>query len=116
VDSNLKLVANDKIIAMNAKQAKGYFERLLGLMFKKELNKGSALVIPFCNWIHTFFMRFTIDVIYINSEYKVVDLIIGLKPWRYTMPRLKADHVIELPQSTLSSLDIKKGELIKCLD
>lgn len=112
----MKLVLENTILATNAKLAKGFFERLIGLMFKKKLEHGNALIIPYCNWIHTFFMRFPIDVIYINEEYKIVDSIIALKPWNITSPRIKAQHVIELPNGSLSNIEIKKGVLVRCID
>jgi uncharacterized protein len=89
---------------------------MFGLMFRKKPDAGFAMVIPFCNWIHTFFMRFDIDVIYLDADYRVVDSISGLRPWRMTRPRMKAQHVVEFPGETLSGTDIKKGVLVKCLD
>ncbi len=76
----------DKIIAFTklqspychfrVKVAKSFFSRFKGLMGgQKNLAKDQALVITKCNSIHTFFMKFDIDAVFVDEEYKVVEII-----------------------------------------
>ena len=61
--------------------ANSFFTRLAGLMFRKKLPKATALLLTSCNSVHMCFMRFAIDVIYVDQEYKVIKVVENLKPW-----------------------------------
>ena len=56
--------------------ANNFFVRLAGLMFRKELPKGTGLLLTSCNSVHMCFMRFAIDVIYVDKEYKIIKIVI----------------------------------------
>ena len=61
--------------------ANSFFTRLAGLMFRKELPQATALLLTSCNSVHMCFMRFAIDVIYVDQEFKVIKVVENLKPW-----------------------------------
>ena len=61
--------------------ARGFWSRFRGWMGRKPL-PGTALLIYPCSSVHTFFMQAAIDVVFLNSEGRVVKLVEGLKPWR----------------------------------
>ncbi len=88
--------------------AKGFFERLVGLMGESELQHGEGLWIEPCNSIHTFFMKFPIDVLYLDREGKVVEIQREIKPWRVAKPVFNAHSVIELPSG--STRHLRKGD------
>lgn len=88
------------------------FMRVKGLMFRKSLEDNSGIIIVPCNSIHTFFMRFNIDVIFLDSENKIVKIVRNLRPWRMTRMYLKAKKVIELNGGELPE-NIKEGEKVK---
>ena len=67
-----------------------------GLQGRDGLPEGSALVIAPTNAIHTFFMKFPIDVLFITKDGRVVKIKHGLKPWRVASCFL-AYAVVELP-------------------
>lgn len=73
-----------------------FFTRLRGLMFKKHLDASSGLLIQKCSSIHTCFMRFPIDVIYLDKDYTVLysETVI---PWRIGKIVKHTKHVLELP-------------------
>lgn len=106
-----------KTIASKASLADSFMERALGLMFSKDLGNRDALIIEPTNSIHTFFMNYPIDVIFINSDYKVVKVFRKLKPWRMTRMYFTASKAIELMGGTLEE-DISPGEYleIKCIN
>jgi uncharacterized membrane protein (UPF0127 family) len=74
---------------------------------------GQGLWIVPSRGVHTFAMRFPIDVIYLDSDKVVVHLEENLKPWRLAPVRLKATSVLELPCRTLSSTQTAIGDKIE---
>lgn len=96
-------------IANKVHIADDFFSRFFGLMGKKRLANEECMWIKRCNNIHTHFMKFAIDVIYLNKELEVLDIKENIVPWRFTLPVLGADSVIEFPaQSILKK--VKKGD------
>ena len=89
--------------------------RLCGLMFRRTLAQGHALWIRPCNGVHTFWMRFAIDVIYLDRELRVVRLIENLRPFRLTMPQRTARSVIELPAHTIAQAGIRLGDQLRAV-
>ena len=94
--------------------ARSYFERFLGLMGKKGIPGDEALLFPRCNSIHTFFMRFPIDVIMVSGEGRVVEVCESMGPWRMQLPRFKAKHVIEMKAGLARELGISAGTQLHC--
>lgn len=82
------------------KIADNYFKRLMGLMFKKDIDYGLLIVLKYGSAIHTCFMFFTIDV-YFLDENRIVFEKARLKPWRYYKPSKKAKYVLEVKENTL---------------
>jgi len=78
-------------------------KRLRGLLGKKELAKGRALIIKPCSSVHSFFMQFTIDLIFLDQQNRVVKIIPNFKPFRITRPYFHAVSVVELPSGTINS-------------
>jgi uncharacterized membrane protein (UPF0127 family) len=85
------------------------WKRSVGLIGRRSLESGSGLWIAPCNGIHTLFMRFAIDVIFLNEAGEVIHLAPSLKPWRIFGPILKSCVVIELPAGTIERSGIKLG-------
>ncbi len=96
------------------KTAQGFWERLIGLMFTEKMYGFDGLLIPKCNSIHTFFMHYPLDVVFMDTEFKIVKIIRNLKPWRMTGIYLKASQVLELSEGTLDK-KISVGDKIVCL-
>lgn len=58
-----------------------FFTRLAGLMFRQKLPPATGLLLAPCNSVHMCFMRFAIDVVYIDKEFKILKVVNNLKPW-----------------------------------
>jgi uncharacterized membrane protein (UPF0127 family) len=101
----------EKILSNNILVADDPVSRVIGLMFKKS-PKGDGLLLEPCNSIHTFFMRYSLDVIFLNKSNVVVKIIRDLKPWRMTFIYFKARKTLELPAGKLPS-DIKEGDVLE---
>lgn len=111
----MKILINEKKILSEVKIAKNSIDRLKGLMFDHDMKDMDAFFIPHCNWIHTMFMKFPIDVVYLDNKYKVIDTDSNVLPWRMCMPRFKARHVLELKSGFLLNNKICTGEVLRCI-
>jgi len=100
------------IIANNVVVARGALQRMQGLLGKKSIAYDKALVIEKCNSVHTFFMQFAIDVLFVDKNNKIVGICPALKPWRLSPVFLKASFVIELPAGTIFSAIAQIGDII----
>jgi len=89
------------------------FNRLKGLLGKKELKRGEALILKPCNSVHTFFMRFPIDVIFVGREDTIVGIQTDCKPWRLTPVYWRAHYAIEFPAGTLLESRTAVGDRIQ---
>ena len=71
-----------EILGVNADVAEGFSERARGLIGRPRPGKGRGLLIPRCNAIHTFFMRYPIDVQFLDGDGNVVKTVRNIRPWR----------------------------------
>lgn len=102
----------DKIISKDILIADTLVTRLIGLMFRKNLLGAEGLLLNPCNSIHTFFMRYNLDIVFISSENRVVKIIRGIKPWRMTWIYLRAKKTLELPAGKLPK-DLEEGDFLE---
>jgi len=86
-------------------------DRRKGLLGRESFEKGSAMVIAPSNAIHTFFMRFPIDVLFVRRDGVVVKVRRNIPPWR-AAAALWAYAVIELPAGTLEVDDVRVGDAV----
>ena len=61
--------------------ADSFLARLAGLMFRRRLPPATGLLLIPCNSVHMCFMRFAIDVVYIDKDYNIIKVVRNLKPW-----------------------------------
>ncbi len=104
------------LIAASAKIADNPWDRLIGLMFSEKMNGFDGLIFIPGKSIHTCFMRYDIDVVFLNKENKVVSVVEKMKPWRFTKFYLKATKALELPAGKLKNL-LQAGDevVIECI-
>ncbi len=100
-------------LATRAHVADTFFTRLRGLIGRKGLNPGEGLVIIPCKGVHMWFMRFPIDVIYINAQGEVVDVDEHLRPWAIGRPRRTSRLVVELPAGTIAATGTQPGDRVE---
>ena len=96
--------------------ADSFFRRFLGLMGRKKLAQGTGLLIAPCNSIHMCFMRFKIDVVYLDKDYRIIKTVADIHPWIGFSCCWKAWAVIELPAGEIKRLGIEKGRILRRLD
>jgi uncharacterized membrane protein (UPF0127 family) len=103
---------SDETIASQVELALTSADRRRGLLGRTSLDLGAALVISPCWSIHTAFMRFAIDVLFVDGTGRAMRIVHGLGPWRIAVaPRAHA--VIELPAGSLRARDVRLGDEIR---
>jgi len=107
----LRNTRTDRLIAQSVIPACESDARRKGLLGRDSFAKGSAMVIAPSNAIHTFFMRFPIDALFVRRNGVVVKVRRNIPPWR-AAAALWAYAVIELPAGTLAADDVRVGDVL----
>lgn len=98
----MKAFSNNLIVVNNVNMAKSFSSRFIGLLNKKSINDEGLLLMN-CSSIHCFFMKFTIDVVYLSKEMVVMDKE-TVKPWKIGKIVKNTKHVLELPEGTANNI------------
>ncbi|MBO6179345.1 MAG: DUF192 domain-containing protein [Selenomonadaceae bacterium] len=89
--------------------ADNFFRRFLGLMGRKALHENEGLLITPCNSIHMLFMRFAIDAVYLDNDFKVLKVTKNLLPWLGFSLCFGAKSVLEVKTGVAEALGIVEG-------
>ena len=122
-------LTENKVVVENLKIAEKYSEKMKGLLGRNEIAADEGLLIKNCNWVHTFFMKFPIDIVFLKAQitsilrlprrpaedgqikstdyagkgiYKVIKILYNKNPWQIGSPVWEADSVLELKAGTSS--------------
>ncbi len=109
----VKISYKGKLLTNNVLVANTISSRMLGLMFKTKVQNGAdGLLIDPCNSIHTFFMKFPLDIVFMGRNGEVIKIIRNIVPWRMTCIYFKAVKTLELPAGKLP-LDLLEGDCLE---
>jgi len=86
--------------------------RKTGLLKHTSLADGEAMVIAPSNAVHTWFMRFDLDLVFVKRDGQVVKTRAGVKPWRMSAA-LRAFAVIEMRAGTLAARETRPGDILE---
>ena len=86
--------------------------RAIGLLLHTSLREGEGLWIAPSRGVHTWGMRFTIDVVALDAGGRIVDLVANMRPWRMRLPRTGCVGVLELPAGTIARSGARLGDAI----
>ncbi len=84
-------------------------KRTTGLLKHSELRAGEGLWIVPCEGVHTFFMKFALDLVYIDKKNVVRKVVRNVRPWRASLC-LTAHGVVELPVGAIEGSGTQKGD------
>lgn len=104
---------SNTVISENLTMADTFFKRLKGLMFTKELPAQDALHIIPCNEIHTFFMNYSIDVLYLDKDKNIVRMDEDMEPGKIGKRVKNAISVVELPGGRAKAEGLKLGQTME---
>jgi uncharacterized membrane protein (UPF0127 family) len=97
-------------LAARCRVATSLRERTVGLLGTPGLQAGEGLLIERTQSIHMFFMRYPIDVVFVDREARVTRAVAGLRPWRVVWWARGARDCIELPVGSLQSSATAAGD------
>ena len=100
-----------RVIASDVARAASILSRMKGLLGRKDLPAEQGLWIEPCSQIHTFFMAFSIDAVFLSEDLTVVEVVRKIVPWRVTRWVGGARSVLEL--SPGGAEGVKNGDRIE---
>lgn len=109
-------LTNGEELASYVRAADTFFSRFRGLMLTDSLPEGHCLHIQPCRSIHTFFMNYPIDVLYISENNEIVGTDDQLQPAKIGKRCKGAYSVFELPVGTIRNTGTEAGHIIKLLN
>lgn len=108
----LRVERNGYLLAKQAAVATGIVARLVGLIGRDGMPDGTALVLPRCRRIHTFFMRFPIDLICVDAGWRVLCVRESIAPWHFGPRVAEAAFSIEFPPGALRKSAVEVGDVL----
>lgn len=87
-------------------------KRNKGLLGRERLSTGEGLWIIPCEAVHTFWMRFPIDLVYLDSQKRIRKLVSEVPAWRLSAC-LRAHSVLELPPGTIRDTHTQPGDILE---
>jgi uncharacterized protein len=105
-------------LCANVQEAMGSLERGKGLIGRKALEPGEGLLIgagpliPIM-WIHTLFMSFPLDLVFLDRAGRIVRVVADVKPWRLTAPVIGARCVLEIESGAAQSTSSTVGDQVR---
>jgi len=104
-------VTRSTLLATSMEVAESSAKRNKGLLGRKCLAPGEGLWIRPCEAVHTFGMKFPIDIVYLNRANRIVKLRCDVPPCRLSAC-LTARSVLELPAGTIRSTQTQPGDML----
>lgn len=95
----MRLLNKNKLIASNVIVANSYITRLVGLLDRKNIDENEGLLLIRCSSIHCFFMKFTIDAVYLSKDMEVLYKE-TIMPWK----------IGKFVKNTYNILELKEGK------
>jgi len=103
------------VVAEDLRIARSMWARFWGLMGKPKLPDAQALLIDPCSSIHMFFMRFPIDVVFLDKSDRVVKIVEGIKPWRMALGG-GGKKALELPVGAAAKAGVEAGDQLAAVE
>ncbi len=92
--------------------ANSLLKRMVGLLGRRQFEPGEGLLFDRCYGIHTIGMRFPIDVLFLDKDYRVIRAVDALPPFRTCTVR-QAIYVLELPAGTIRQSGTEIGDQVQ---
>lgn len=105
-------ISKDTVIVEDMQIADTFFSRLKGLLGTNSLPLGRGLVIRPCNSVHTWGMRYPLDVLFVDKNNVVLKVVCGMSPGRIAWCT-KSAYVVELPAGTVVKANIEQGDSLR---
>ena len=103
-----------RTLATHARRADGFAARLVGLMGRRALAPGEALVLVPAAAVHSFFLRFPLDLLYLDRDGTILRAQEALPPWRLGALRtVGCRAILELPAGSVAASGSRVGDRLR---
>jgi uncharacterized membrane protein (UPF0127 family) len=109
------IVRNDKrgsVLGEAIEVADTASRRVKGLLGRECLEDGQGLLFKQCSSLHTLFMRFPIDIAFMDKKGKVLKMRSAVKPFKFVAAPLRSYYALELPPKALARSDTQVGDVL----
>jgi len=111
-DYRLSVVSSDAVIAARVELADSMWKRMRGLLGRAGMAADEGMRFEPASSLHMLFMRFAIDVVYVDRNECVVKLVRNFRPWRFSWAR-GARTAYELPVGSIDRSGVAVGDLLE---
>ncbi len=87
------------------------WSRLKGFLLRPPPRSGEGILLTPCNAIHTWGMRFPLDVVYLDASGQVLKIVQNLPPWTTSGRVSKGRYVLEVPVGTIEATGTDVGDI-----
>lgn len=101
------------VLAGRVKTASSFAKRLVGLIGTADFPSGMGLLLVPCSSIHTWFMKYPIDVLFLDRNDRVLEAVQSVPPFRLGPVVRGAAKVLELPAGVIVAAGTQTGDLIE---
>lgn len=108
-------LTNGAVLANHIEVAANFKKRLKGLIGRSALNHEAAFILLPCNSIHTCFMNFSIDVLFLDKEATVLLALERMKPFRFSSVIPRSYMVVELPAGCVAATGTGAGHRLQLI-
>ena len=110
----MKLVerASGRVIAETVELADTFLSRAKGLLFRTGIPRTHALVLFRTNSIHMFLMLFTIDVVFLDRDRRVVALHPRRRPFSFPVGAWSGEYAVEMADGRIGETGVQVGDLL----
>ena len=106
-----RMMVNGRLVLEKIIMADTYSKRLQGLLGRKGLEEGEGMMILPCTSIHTYRMKFPIDVLFVDRDNRVIKVLRNFEPGRMGPLVLKSRFVMEAEAGVFQG--IEKGDKLE---
>ena len=107
----IRRTADGAVVVERCEIPESAYGRMRGLLGRDGLEPGSGMLIDAAPSVHMFFMRFPIDVVFLDRDRKVVRVVERLRPWRVAGAR-RAAAALELPAGAAAAAGVEIGDVL----
>ena len=102
-------------VCYSAQIAKTLIKKGFGLTILNNFKDFDGFLIENCKIIHSFFMKFSFDVIFLDADFQVITMYSDFKPFRISKFVKKSKYVLELPSDSIKKFEINLHDKLEVL-
>ena len=108
----LNVTRQRSVLGNRIEVAETHWQRTRGLLGRPAIQPGQGMMLTGCRGVHTWGMRYRLDIIMLDRHGRVVRTYSEFAPWRVTAWQLRAAHTLELPAGTITATTTQVGDTL----